>query len=263
MTNIQALSTLEKKRVVVLGGSEGIGLAVAQGATALGASVIIASRSLDKLNRAAAKISGPVETYSVDFTHEDEVAELFQKKIQHFDHLVVTAFTFGGGSIVKLPVSKAKAFFEGKFWGAYYAAKYAAPYLSESGSITFFSGNMCIRPGSGVAAGVAAGGALEALGRCLAVELAPIRVNVISPGMTQTPSWDLMSEEERDRMFVKAKELIPVPRIAQPEDIAHAVLSIVTSSYINGIVLVVDGGEILSTFPQPEIVDEIDHMTHH
>lgn len=253
---------LEKKRVVVIGGSEGIGLAVAQGASDLGASAIIASRSLDKLNRAAATISGSVETYSVDFTQEDEVAELFQKKIQQFDHLVVTAFTFGGGPLVKMPVSKAKVVFEGKFWGAYYAAKYAAPYLSNSGSITFFSGNMCIRPGIGIAAGIAAGGAIEALGRALAVELAPIRVNVVSPGMTETPSWGLMSEADRKAMFVKAQELLPVRRIAQPEDIAHATLSLMTNTFINGTVLLVDGGEVLSMFPQPKITDEIDQMTH-
>jgi NAD(P)-dependent dehydrogenase (short-subunit alcohol dehydrogenase family) len=254
--------SLQQKRVVVIGGSEGIGLAVAQGASVAGASVAIASRSIEKLTRAAATIPGPVETYSVDFTREDEVANLFEHKIGQFDHLVITAFTFGGGPITELSMSEARAIFEGKFWGAYQVIKYATPYLSESGSITLFSGNMVVRPSGGLAAATAATGALETLGRSLAVELGPIRVNVISPGVTDTPTWALMGETRRKLMFEKARELLPVKRIAQPEDIAHAALSLMTNPFISGTVLLVDGGEVLSMFPQPEMTAGVGKMTH-
>ena len=252
---------LKQKRVVVIGGSGGIGLAVAQAASAAGAWVAIASRSKDKLAHAATTISGTVETYPIDFTHEDEVADLFQNKIQQFDHLIVSAFMFGGGLLVKLPISKAKEVFENKFWGAYQAAKYAAPYLSDSGSITMFSGIMCQRPSAGVAAGAAAGGAIEVLGRALAVELAPIRVNVINPGLVDTPSWGVMSDTDREAMFAMAREMLPTRRIAQPEDIAQITLAIMTNLFITGSVVLIDGGELLSMFPQPMFTDQPDKIT--
>ncbi|KST65715.1 SDR family oxidoreductase [Mastigocoleus testarum] len=255
--------SLKQKRVVIIGGSQGIGLAVAQAASAAGAWVAIASRSKDKLTRAATTILGEVETYSIDFTHEDEVADLFQNKIREFDHLVVTAFSFSGGPIAKLPMSDAKAIFEGKFWGAYQAIKYARPYLSDSGSITLFSGNMSQRPGGGgFAAGIAAGGALEILGRALAVELGPIRVNVISPGVVDTPAWGLLNDKFRETMFDQARQLFPVGRIAEPEDLAHATLALMTNKFITGVTLLVDGGEVLSMFPQPEMKEDVGKMTH-
>jgi NAD(P)-dependent dehydrogenase (short-subunit alcohol dehydrogenase family) len=255
--------SLKAERVVVIGGSQGIGLAVAQAASVLGADVILASRSPDKLADAATTIPGYVETYPLDFTDEQQVADLFQNKVGSFDHLVITAFTFGGGPIADFPMAEARAVFEGKFWGAYQAIKYAVPYLSSRGSITMFSGNMVVRPpAGGLAAATAATGALEVLGRTLAVELGPIRVNVISPGVTDTPIWGGMGDATRNAMFDKARELLPVKRIAQPEDLAHAALALMTNPFITGVVLLVDGGEVLSMFPQPEMTKGINQLTH-
>jgi NAD(P)-dependent dehydrogenase (short-subunit alcohol dehydrogenase family) len=255
--------TLEGKRIVIIGGSQGIGLATAQAASASGASVVIVSRSSEKLKAAAATISGSVETYSLDFIDEQQVSDLFQNQVGPFDHLVISAFTFGGGPIVDFSMADARAVFDGKFWGAYQAIKYAVPTLSKQGSITMFSGNMVLRPAAGgLAAATAATGALEVLGRSLAVELGPIRVNVISPGVTDTPLWNGMEDTSREIMFEKARDLLPAKRIARPEDLAHAVLSLITNPFITGIVLLVDGGEVLSMFPQPQMTEGVGKLTH-
>lgn len=255
--------SLKGEKVVVIGGSQGIGLATAQASSASGADVVIASRSLERLTAAAVTIPGYVETFPLDFTNERQVADFFQNKVGQFDHLVVTAFTFGGGPIKDFPMADAKAVFEGKFWGAYQAIKYAVPYLSSCGSITMFSGNMVVRPpAGGLAAATAATGALEVLGRTLAVELGPIRVNVISPGVTDTPLWGGMDDAHRQVMFDKARELLPVKQIAQAEDLAHAALSLMTNPFITGIVLLVDGGEVLSMFPQPQMTEGVGKLTH-
>jgi NAD(P)-dependent dehydrogenase (short-subunit alcohol dehydrogenase family) len=142
-------------------------------------------------------------------------------------------------------VPEAQEFMDSKFWGAFRAARYAAPRIRAGGSITFNSGTYATKPTAGVAAVTASLAALEMLGKSLALELAPIRVNSVRPGTIDTPLWSSMSEAERGEMFEAAAGRAPVGRIGRPEDVARAILFLMDHDYLTGTVLEVNGGESL------------------
>lgn len=129
---------------------------------------------------------------------------------------------------------------ESKFWGAYRVARAAR--IKDEGSLTFVSGFLSVRPSTSSVLQGAINAALEALARGLALELAPIRVNAVSPGLIETPLWSKMPEDKRDAMFASAAERLPVRRIGQPEDIANAVLFLATTPFATGSTVRVDGG---------------------
>ena len=187
----------KKLRSVVLGGSSGMGFAVASKLHQEGHEVVIASRNPEKLAKAKKKL-GKVEVYVLDMTREKEV-ERFFKGLGKFDHLIVTAADFVMGSFLKLKTTDARAFFDSKFWGQYIAAKHATPYLRQGGSITFFCGTAAQKPLAHFACGAAINAAIEGLARALAVELGPIRVNAIAPGTVETPVWNLVPPKEREK----------------------------------------------------------------
>lgn len=147
------------------------------------------------------------------------------------------------GPFLEMTIAAGREFFESKFWGPYRVARYAAPHIAKDGSITFFSGAASQRGTPGLAVGSAINAAIEALGRTLAVELAPIRVNTVSPGLIATPVWNtIMSEAQRDEFFKQAGAKLPIKRIGQPEEIAHAVRYLIENTYTTGTVLFPDGG---------------------
>jgi len=219
-----------------------MGLATAANLAAAGARVIIASRSPEKLERARRSISAPVETRVLDIRSESAVAECFQK-LGAFDHLVISASDAVAGPFLEVPIPAAQEFFDSKFWGAYRVARHAAPHIAKDGSITFFSGAASQRGTPGLAAGSAINAALEALGRSLAVELAPIRVNTVAPGLIATPVWNtILGEEARQAFFKDAAAKLPLKRIGTPEEVAHAVRYLIENTYTTGTVLFPDGG---------------------
>ncbi|MBJ6361970.1 SDR family oxidoreductase [Paenibacillus sp. GCM10012307] len=235
---------LKDKRVVIIGGSAGIGFAAAQAAVVQGASVIIAGRSAEKLEKAKAIIgSDKVEAIQLDNRVEEEI-KLFFEKVGPFDHLFTP-----GASYVLGPITSdsdiAKSSFEGKFWPQYFAVKYASPYLSKSGSIVLMSGAFSQRPLNGGASYAACNGAIESLGKALAVELSPIRVNVVSPGTIRT-AREGAAQEKRKRDYEAYKEMCALGRVGQPEEIAHSVLYLWTNTYTTGSTLFPDGGYIFS-----------------
>src|SRR5262245_23555744 len=212
--------SLKNKKVVVVGGSSGMGLATAADLAATGALVIIASRSSEKLEKARRSIVQPVETRVLDIRSESAV-RFFFNELGRFHHLVVSASDAVFGPFLEVSIASVQEFFDSKFWGAYRVACYAAPHLSKDGSITFFSGAASQRGTPGLAAGSAINAAIEALGRTLAVELAPIRVNTIAPGLIATPVWDtLMPAEQKDVFFKDASAKLPTKRIGTPAEIA-------------------------------------------
>lgn len=237
---------LENKRIVIIGGSSGIGLATARAAVEAGAAVVIAGRSAEKLERAIQEIgdSTKVEAHTLDVRDEAAVRAFFEH-IGPFDHLTTPGSAISGGHFLTGASASARADFESKFWGQYNAAKYGAPNLRPGGSIVLFSGIYAQRPPSGVSSIAAINGAIEALGRALAVELSPLRVNVVSPGLVDTPIFSFMSESERKDMFDSVARSIPARRIGQPEDIAQAVLYLMSNPYSTGTTLFVDGGHTL------------------
>ena len=176
---------LNGKRVVILGGSSGIGLAVAQAAANEGAKVVVASSNSDRLDRALSSLPAGSEGRVTNLLSNRDVAALFED-LGDFDHLVYTAGeALQIAPLKAIDISTARSFFELRYWGALAAAKAAQGRLRPGGSIVFTSGVAGARPGSGWSVASSICSAMEGLTRALAVELAPIRVNIVSPGVVR------------------------------------------------------------------------------
>lgn len=228
--------SLEGKRVVITGGGSGIGFAIAKTLVERDASVVIAGRTVDKLKAAKESLGGAAETRTLDVTEEAEVKAFFAD-VGPFDHLVTAAAGVAVGRVLDLETSYARALMESKYWGQYHSAKYGAPLVLEGGSITLFSGWMSRKPMAGTSSFAAVDGAIEALTRILALELAPTRVNAIVPGLI-----DISQIEERSRFGPYAAAL-PAGRVGTPEDVAGAILYLMENGFTTGAVLDVDGGQ--------------------
>lgn len=248
---------LDGQRVVVVGGSSGIGLAVARQAQEAGARVLIAGRSPERVSRALQEIGGSAQGESVDARDESALAQFFRRIGQGagegtpgaIDHLVVTV---GPGSprqryasFVEQPVADARALFDNKFWAQYLCARLAAPYIARGGSITLFGGGAARKPVRAMAALAAVQAAIEGLMRGMAVDLAPLRVNTVAPGRIASTSFAALEDAEREAMFKAWAESLPVQRIGTPDDAAAAALFLMTNRYTTGHVLYVDGGHAL------------------
>lgn len=232
------------QRIVIIGGSSGMGLATAKMAAAEGATVIIASRSEEKLSRAKEQIRGEVEAFPVDVMDEQSVKAFFER-VETFNHLATPGSEAAMGRFLDLDTGKARRAFDSKFWGQYQAAKYGAPKIRAGGSITFFAGIWSQRPVLGSSVVAAINSAMEGLGRALAVELAPIRVNTVSPGIVDTPLYAGMARDKKEAMFKEVAASVPAKRIGKPEDIAQTVLYLMSNGYTTGSTLYVDGGSTL------------------
>jgi NAD(P)-dependent dehydrogenase (short-subunit alcohol dehydrogenase family) len=233
--------SLADKRIVIIGGSSGMGLATAKAAAAQGARVVIAGRSREKLEKAQGEISGPVEAMALDISNEPGVKAFFAG-VGEFDHLTTPGSTIRGGPFLTLDTAQARGDFDSKFWGQYLAAKYGAPFIRPGGSIVFFSGIYAARPQAGVSSIAAINSGIEGLARALAVELAPIRVNVVSPGVVDTPRYAAVAAEPREAMFKAYAAAVPVKRVGRPDDVAQTVLYLMTNEFTTGSTIFVDGG---------------------
>src|SRR3954467_7448891 len=198
----------DSERIVILGGTSGIGLATAERAAADGATVIVASSSPDRIDAALARLPASAEGYPVNARNEDEIRDLFNR-LGRFDHLVFTAGeTLQIGAIADTDLDAARRALHVRVWGAYAAVKHAVPHLRAGGSIVLSSGIAGTRPEENwtVAAGIC--GALDALTRALAVELAPIRVNAVAPGVVRSDLWREMSKQDRSAMYDSLSEAL-------------------------------------------------------
>jgi NAD(P)-dependent dehydrogenase (short-subunit alcohol dehydrogenase family) len=230
---------LNGRRFLVIGGSSGIGLAVAQQAANAGALVTIASRSRSKLDAALADLAPDAAARQID-TADHAAMESFFVGEAAWDHVVVSAAETTSGSLRKSSLADARATMESKFWGAYHVARAAK--VRDGGSLCFISGFRSVRPSANTVLQGAVNAALEALTRGLALEMAPVRVNAVSPGLVATPMWSGMEEAERERMFSGAAERLPLRRIGEASNIANAVLFLACSAFSTGSTVVVDGG---------------------
>ncbi|MGE1165724.1 SDR family oxidoreductase [Peribacillus simplex] len=236
---------LKGKKVVIIGGSSGVGFESAKQVIAQGAEVIIASRSEDKLQNAKEKLGDRATALILDTTQEQQVQSFFEK-VGQFDYLVVSAAETSGGSFLQTDTAKARQLFENKFWGQYYAAKYGAPKILPHGSIILFSGVVAYKSMVGSSILGAVNAAVSNLGQTLALELAPIRVNIVSPGIIDTPSRSKMPEETRNNFYATVGNKLPVKRIGRAEDVGQSVLYLLQNSFVTGTVLHVEGGHILA-----------------
>lgn len=233
--------SLTGKKVVVVGGSSGIGLATAQMAKAQGAEVVIASRSADKLKASAEKIGA--KAIVADVCNDDSIVGLF-RDCGPVDHVVVTAAQLRSGPFKTVAMEDVRSTMEGKFWGAWRVAR--AANINAGGSLTLVSGFLSIRPRPNSAIVGAANGALESLTRSLALELAPVRVNCVSPGIIDTPIRSGMPEKARVEMLEKTAAGLPVGRVGVGDDIAHQILTFMTIGFATGSIVYIDGGALVT-----------------
>ncbi|MEO0938084.1 MAG: SDR family oxidoreductase [Pseudomonadota bacterium] len=239
--------TLADKHILIVGGSSGMGFAAAQAALAQGARVTIASRSEGKLAQAKAALGGTAETIVLDMTDEAQVQTAFEQVPDgSVDALVISASAVAHGPFATAKTPDIRAMFESKFLGAYITAREALPKLRKGGSITFVSGVLSRKPGRNGAGLAAVNAALEALGRALALELGPdIRVNTVAPGMTRTEAYAGMPDAQREGMYKAVGDALPVGRIADPSEIAEAILFAATNGFLTGHTLDIDGGHLI------------------
>ena len=236
---------LDSKRIVVIGAGSGIGRSMAIAASGAGARLVLAGRTKGTLEATAAMLSGPAEIHAVDATIEEEVAALFQA-VGPFDHLVSTASQGIAGPIGKLETAAIAKAFTAKLWAPIFLVKHGAPLIAVDGSFIFFSGIRAARPGPGTSITSLVNGGLEAFAKAMAVELGPVRVNVISPGIVDSgPFWDRLGAEGREKMFSDFAQKSPARRVGRPEDLAAAALFAITNPFLTGTVLAVDGGGLL------------------
>jgi NAD(P)-dependent dehydrogenase (short-subunit alcohol dehydrogenase family) len=232
---------LAGKKVVVVGGSSGIGLATAELAKSEGAEVIIASHNPDRFNAAAAKLG--VTAIAADVTSDDSIANLF-KKCGTVDHVVLTAAQLRSGPFKTVAMEDVRATMENKFWGAWRVARSAE--IRAGGSLTLVTGFLSVRARPNSAIVGAANGALESLARSLALELAPVRVNAVSPGIIDTPIRAAMPEAARKEMLAKTAAALPVGRVGTGEDIARQILAFMTIGFATGSIVYLDGGALVT-----------------
>jgi len=229
------------KTIVIIGGTSGIGLCLADRLQRDGANVTVASRS--EANQAAARhvLGSQAGIATLDVTSESGV-EAFFNGLPAIDHLVMTAAVAAAGPFLEQPMSAVRDLVESKFWGQFYGARYAAPKILEGGSITLFSGIVARKPLAGMSAFASVAGAIESLTRVLALELAPVRVNCITPGVVETPAWSFLPEPDRGRQLAAIGTSLPVKRVGGPEDVADATMMVMANGFMTGAVVDVDGG---------------------
>ena len=239
---------LEGQRVVIVGGSSGIGFAVAERAIREGAQVVVGSSSAARVEDAVKRLGAAASGSTVDVREEASVSAFFEH-CGPFDHLVFTAGDWvalrRGGSVPELDLVGANAVFTVRFWGALAAIKHAQGRISSNGSITLTNGVVAHRPRKGAALNTAMAGAIEHLTRALAVELAPVRVNAVCPGLVLTEVWNSIPEESRAEQIRRMTARLPLPRAAEPHEVAEAYLHLLRATYSTGQVLIVDGGMTL------------------
>jgi len=238
--------TLEQQRVIVIGGTSGMGLATALAASGAGAVVTVVSSRPERVEAAVADLPGGCDGAVVDVRDDDAVAGLFER-VGALDHLVFTAGdAFAPRPLGDLGPAEARAVLDVRFWGAVGAIRHAAPRLRAGGSIALTTGTIGQRPVPGAALAAAGAGAAEGMARGLAVELAPVRVNVVRAGAFRTPLWDGVPEAQRDAVFVGLAQRTLVGRVGEPEEIAAAHLYLMENDYVTGTILTVDGGLVLA-----------------
>jgi NAD(P)-dependent dehydrogenase (short-subunit alcohol dehydrogenase family) len=233
---------MRKERVVIVGGSSGMGLALATELVAQGTEVTIAGRSADRLEA----VDLAVRKVVTDLGDEQDVERLF-KTTGPVDHIVTTAADISGSyqPIREYDVAAARSAIESKLIGPLLLAKHGAPMIEPGGSIVFTSGIAAYRPGPRGSMVAALNGGLGSMAAALAVELAPIRVNVVSPGWVDTPIWQDVAGDAKDETLAAMAARLPVGRIGRTNDIAEAIIALLRNGFITGTVLHADGGHRL------------------
>ncbi len=236
-------NALQGKRVLVVGRGSGIARAVTLLARSEGAEVVVAGRNLDAL--ASAYDDSGISAEFLDIT-DDTSIDALAERVGSVDHVVSTASARARGKLSELERVDVQRSFDTKVIGPTMLAKYFAPRMNPGGSFVLFSGVNAFKVNVGYLGVAITNGAVDFLTRSLAVELAPIRVNAISPGVIDTGAWDTMGEDGKRAYFERVSAENPAGRIGSPEDVAGAVLFAMTNTFMTGVMLKIDGGEPLT-----------------
>jgi len=228
------------QRVLIVGGARDIGFAVAQAVTEAGATAIIGARDHSRAHHAADNVSNAEAVY-IDITDENSIVEALNN-CGSLDHIVVTTSAHHNAAITNLEYKKAQAAFDAKIIGPLILAKHAAQILPDNGSIVLFSGIAAWNPDPGYAIMAITNGAVSFAASHLAKELAPIRVNALSPGVIDSGSWDGLGSEAKKDFLSGAAASTLVQRHGENSDITDAVLWLLTAGFVSGETLHVQGG---------------------
>jgi NAD(P)-dependent dehydrogenase (short-subunit alcohol dehydrogenase family) len=236
---------LKNQRVVIIGGTAGIGFAVAKLAIEEEALVVVASGTQQRVDLAVKQLGTEAEGRVLNVLQEDRVDGFF-RDLDEFDHLVYTAgdaLSIGEPGILSL--KEAKQQFDVRYWGVYLSVKYGRRKIRKEGSIVLSSGIASRRPMKGWSLGASVTGAMESFTRALAIDLAPIRVNLVAPGAVRTELWDFIPEQERDTLYREIGERLPVGRVGEPTEVAEAYVYLMKNRFSTGSIVVTDGGGVL------------------
>jgi NAD(P)-dependent dehydrogenase (short-subunit alcohol dehydrogenase family) len=235
-------NALQGKRVLVVGRGTGIARAVTLLARAEGAEVVVAGRDAAKL--AAAYHDQNVTAETVDVSDDASIAALADR-IGTLDHVASTASARARGTLPELQRANLAQSLDTKVLGPVMLAKYLAPHINPGGSFVLFSGANAFKVKVGYLGVAITNGAVDFLTRSLAVELAPIRVNAVSPGVIDTGAWDPLGEDGKKALFDHVSATSPLGRIGTSEEVAQAVLFAMTNTFMTGMMLKIDGGDPL------------------
>jgi NAD(P)-dependent dehydrogenase (short-subunit alcohol dehydrogenase family) len=240
---------LNGKRVVIIGGSSGIGLETARLALAEGALATIAGRSEDRLRKAAQGLSTPaghdasnrLRTVVADIAEESSIRSLFDGETR-VDHIFVSAGELkpGTADLVGSDLESLRSILDVRLLGVARVVRHARPKMNDGGSITLMSGLYSTRPGAGRAMAAAAVAGVEGMTRALALDLAPIRVNAVVPGLIETPLWNSFGPQ-REAILAHGGKLL-VGRVGRPQEVAEAVIFLMSNGFVTGTALTIDGG---------------------
>ncbi|GAA1460108.1 SDR family oxidoreductase [Williamsia maris] len=232
--------TLDGQTVLVVGGAKNLGLAIATRASELGAQVVIGARDDDAAVTAAAAVHN-ARPITIDITDEASIAAA-AAELGAVDHIVATAAAHHNVAVTALDHDRVVTAFEAKVIGPLMLAKHFAPTMPPSGSIILFSGVAAWKPSPGKSIMGITNGAVAFAVDHLAAELAPLRVNAISPGIVDSGTWDGLPDADRAALFDGVAGSIPAGRVGTTADIVDAATWLLTAGFISGETIHVEGG---------------------
>ncbi|MBV8124667.1 MAG: SDR family oxidoreductase [Burkholderiales bacterium] len=234
--------SVSHQRILIIGGSSGMGFATAKRLVETGAEVFITGRDEAKLETAVAALDRKAVGVAADFTDPSSLQALMGR-IGRLDHLVLAAAgPAAWGPFAQLPVDAVRNALNTKLLGYWQSLQAALPILRKDGSVIFMTGAASRVAMVGTAGLAAVNGGITQMAQTLAKELAPLRVNVVSPGLVDTPAYDGLPAEAKSGMFAGAAKGLPVGRTGLPDDIAQAVEMLISNSFATGVLLDIDGG---------------------
>ena len=236
----QTPSTLTDATVLVIGGTKNLGYAIAERAAARGAHVVIGGRDLDEAKQAATRL-GTARAIAIDVTDETSIAAA-AAELGAVDHVITTAAAHHNVPITDLEHDKIVTAFEAKVIGPMLLAKHFGSIMPATGSIILFSGVAAWKPADGYSVMGITNGAASFAAQHLAKELAPLRVNAISPGIIDSGTWDAMPADDRTAFFDGVAEGNLAGRVGAITDIVDAAEWLLTAGFVSGETIHVEGG---------------------